>query len=64
LGFLKKKKRVFLNPGIERISWRAKSPDLNPIEILWDYIGRALARRHPPPRTENALKRELLEERR
>ena len=35
--------------GIERIPWAAKSPDLNPIENLWDYLGRAIARRCPPP---------------
>ncbi|GFX31956.1 transposable element Tc1 transposase [Trichonephila clavipes] len=34
---------------IKRIPWPANSPDLNPIENLWDYLGRAIARRHPPP---------------
>ncbi|GFS80317.1 transposable element Tcb2 transposase [Trichonephila clavipes] len=35
---------------IKRIPWPANPPDLNPIENLWDYLGRAIARRHPPPR--------------
>ena len=48
--------------GIERIPWAAKSPDLNPIENLWDYLGSAISRRHPPLRTVNALKTALLEE--
>ncbi|GFW85520.1 transposable element Tc3 transposase [Trichonephila clavipes] len=47
---------------IKRIPWTAKSPDLNPIENLWDYLGRAIARRHPPPRDVNGLKTALLEE--
>ncbi|GFV29305.1 transposable element Tcb2 transposase [Trichonephila clavipes] len=37
-------------------------PDLNPIENLWDYLGRAIARRHPPPRDVNGPKTALLEE--
>ncbi|GFX91899.1 transposable element Tcb2 transposase [Trichonephila clavipes] len=44
---------------IKRIPW----PKLiNPIENLWDYLGRAIARRHPPPRDVNGLKTALLEE--
>ncbi|GFU95854.1 transposable element Tcb2 transposase [Trichonephila clavipes] len=47
---------------IKRIPWPVNSPDLNPIENLWDYLGRAIARRHPPPRDVNGLKTALLEE--
>ncbi|KFM66421.1 Transposable element Tc1 transposase, partial [Stegodyphus mimosarum] len=47
---------------IKRIPWPPNSPDLNPIENLWDYLGRAIARIHPPPRDVNALKTALLEE--
>ncbi|GFW86692.1 transposon Tf2-9 polyprotein [Trichonephila clavipes] len=47
---------------IKRIPWPANSPDLNTIENLWDYLGRAIARRHPPPRDVNGLKTALLEE--
>ncbi|GFT50207.1 transposable element Tc1 transposase [Trichonephila clavipes] len=28
---------------IERIDWAARSPDLNPIEHVWDFLGRSLA---------------------
>ena len=48
--------------NIKRISWPPNSPDLNPIENLWDYLGRAIARRHSPPRDVNALKTALLKE--
>ncbi|KFM60109.1 Transposable element Tc1 transposase, partial [Stegodyphus mimosarum] len=47
---------------IKRIPWPPNSPDLNPIENLWDCLGRAIARIHPPPRDVNALKTALLEE--
>ncbi|GFT72648.1 transposable element Tcb2 transposase [Trichonephila clavipes] len=32
------------------------------MRTLWDYLGRAIARRHPPPRDVNGLKTALLEE--
>ena len=31
--------------GVTRMDWPACSPDLNPIEHAWSYLGRALARR-------------------
>ncbi|GFV03309.1 transposable element Tcb1 transposase [Trichonephila clavipes] len=30
---------------IERMDWPARSPDLNPIEHVWDFLGRGLAAR-------------------
>ncbi|GFV73892.1 transposable element Tcb2 transposase [Trichonephila clavipes] len=34
---------------IERMDWPAQSPDLNPIEHVWDFLGRRLAARTLPP---------------
>ncbi|GBO37254.1 hypothetical protein AVEN_127362-1, partial [Araneus ventricosus] len=35
---------------IRRMDWPARSPDLNPIEHVWDILGRAIATRNLPPR--------------
>ncbi|GFV03675.1 transposable element Tc1 transposase [Trichonephila clavipes] len=34
---------------ITRMDWPAYSPDLNPIEHVWDMLGRRIAARHPLP---------------
>ncbi|GFU60106.1 transposable element Tcb2 transposase [Trichonephila clavipes] len=34
--------------GILRMEWAACSPDINPIEHVWDALGRRVAGRHPP----------------
>ncbi|GBN43854.1 hypothetical protein AVEN_10997-1 [Araneus ventricosus] len=47
---------------IRRMDWPARSPDLNPIEHVWDALGRAIATRNPPPRTNQEMKTALLNE--
>ncbi|GBO09335.1 hypothetical protein AVEN_186502-1 [Araneus ventricosus] len=47
---------------IHRMDWPDRSPDLNPIEHVWDVLGRAIATRNPPPRTIQKMKRPLLNE--
>ncbi|GFW85197.1 DDE_3 domain-containing protein [Trichonephila clavipes] len=35
--------------NITRMDWPAYSPDLNPIEHVWDMVRRRIAARQPPP---------------
>ncbi|GFY13241.1 transposable element Tcb2 transposase [Trichonephila clavipes] len=48
--------------GIVRKEWPASSRDMNPIEHLWDALGRRVAGRQPPSQTLQELERALLEE--
>ncbi|GFX01032.1 transposable element Tcb2 transposase [Trichonephila clavipes] len=48
--------------GIQRLVWPARSPDLNPIENVWDALGRQVGGRNYPPTNKNALMRALTEE--
>ncbi|GFY25208.1 transposable element Tcb1 transposase [Trichonephila clavipes] len=47
---------------ITRIDWPAYSPNLNPIEHVWDMLGRRIAARQPPPTCLPELRRALLDE--
>lgn len=40
---------------VQRLDWPANSPDMNPIENVWDMIGRAIFRRQNPPTTRQEL---------
>ncbi|GFX47305.1 transposable element Tcb1 transposase [Trichonephila clavipes] len=48
--------------GIQRLVWPARPPDLNPIENVWDALGRQVAGRNYPPANKNTLIRALTEE--
>ncbi|GFX86754.1 DDE_3 domain-containing protein [Trichonephila clavipes] len=45
---------------ITRMDSPAYSPDLNPIEHVWDMLGRQIAARQPPPNCLPELRRALL----
>ncbi|GFX54885.1 DDE_3 domain-containing protein [Trichonephila clavipes] len=49
--------------AIQRLIWPARSPDLNPIENVWDALGRQVAGRNYHPTNKNTLIRALTEER-
>ncbi|GFV17835.1 transposable element Tc1 transposase [Trichonephila clavipes] len=45
--------------GIQRLVWPARYPDLNPIENVWDALGRQVAGLNYPPTNKNTLIRAL-----
>ncbi|KFM75536.1 Transposable element Tc3 transposase, partial [Stegodyphus mimosarum] len=47
--------------NIQRMSWPANSPDLNPIEHVWDMLGRQIAALSHPPSSVTELRRTLQE---
>ncbi|GFX70657.1 transposable element Tcb2 transposase [Trichonephila clavipes] len=47
---------------ITRMDWPAFSPDLNPIEHVWDALGRRIAARLHYPENTQQLKQMLIEE--
>ena len=48
--------------GIHVFPWPARSPDMNPIEYVWDMLGRRVKNRRPRPESLQELRRALGEE--
>ncbi|GFX93124.1 DDE_3 domain-containing protein [Trichonephila clavipes] len=55
-------KQLLESEDIERMEWLARSPDLNPSEHVWDFLGRRLAGRTLPPVTIRKLRLALQDE--
>ena len=41
--------------GVDAMDWPACSPDLNPIEHIWDIMSRSIHQRHVAPQTVQEL---------
>ena len=48
--------------AVEKVAWPAQSPDLNPIENLWQDLKRRLRMRNPKPKNKIELFNLLKEE--
>lgn len=48
--------------GIQRMEWPARSPDLNPIEHVWDVLQRRISARPVRPQTRQDLIQALMQE--
>ncbi|GFW44930.1 DDE_3 domain-containing protein [Trichonephila clavipes] len=54
--------QLLKSEDIERMDWPVRSPDLNPMEHVWDLLGRRLIARTLPPVTIRELRLALQDE--
>jgi hypothetical protein len=48
--------------AVQTIPWSAMSPDMNPIEHVWDFIGRKINQRNPKCQNIDVLRTAILQE--
>jgi transposase len=54
---------IFLQQeAVQIIRWPAMSPDMNPIEHVWDFIGRNINQRNPKCQNIDELRTAILQE--
>ena len=53
---------LVLVQGVEVLDWPSRSPDLNPIEHIWDELGRRVCQQVNPSQTLGDLERALVEQ--
>jgi hypothetical protein len=58
----RKATKWFEDNDIQVLSWPAQSPDLNPIEHLWEHLKRQLRKYDNPPRGAHELWDRLVDE--
>jgi transposase len=51
-----------IDNGIKALPWPAQSPDLNPIEHLWNIVKRNIQKRRPLPKNSEQLREAIYEE--
>ena len=48
--------------AVQTIPWPAMSPDMNPIEHVWDFIGRKINQRNPKCQNNDELRTAIFQE--
>ena len=54
--------QIFAANKVNILLWSARSPDLSPIEHLWDHLGQRIRRRPNPPMNRDQLVQALRQE--
>ncbi|RZB89833.1 DDE 3 and/or HTH Tnp Tc3 2 domain containing protein, partial [Asbolus verrucosus] len=49
------------NANVDLLPWPSRSPDLSPIEHVWDMVGRKINDLQPPPGSIDILQRRIIE---
>lgn len=44
---------------LRSLRWPSRSPDMNPIEHVWDFLKRSIQRENPPPQNVAQLRQAI-----